>query len=107
MLPRAISTWFSFPFVLLAAKGDKGGIRIFRLFLARNPLPPFAFKVVDIPAWRSPSCFLKGFRREQRKTAIALDSSGFPVGEGDNIRIQGESIIRQVVDFLQLPQLCT
>jgi hypothetical protein len=38
-----------FPLILFAAEGDKSGFRVFRLFLAYNPIPPQAFKVVDIP----------------------------------------------------------
>jgi hypothetical protein len=34
----------SFPLVLLAAESEKSGIRVFRLFLARNPVPPLSIQ---------------------------------------------------------------
>jgi hypothetical protein len=81
--------------ILFAAKGDKSGIRVFRLFLAPNPVPPQTFKIVDIPTRRYPPGFLKGLRHQHGKTGVAIENTVFPGSEGDYIAFHGHAVIRQ------------
>jgi hypothetical protein len=74
---------------------DKSGIRVFRLFLAPNPVPPQTFKIVDISTRRYPPGFLKGLRHQHGKTGVAIENTVFPGSEGDYIAFHGHAVIRQ------------
>ena len=85
----------------LAAKRHEGGIWAFGRFLVRDPLAPFLFERVHVPARGRRSRLGEGFRFEERPSMLIFADGRLPVaiGEGDHIIGYGNRVVRKVVSL--------